>query len=73
MYRLYAREYAQRLLLTFYPNCCACYRAMLIRINTVIGILRVYYIWGKMLLHLGLYSLFDLDSYVNLRRRQGFA
>ena len=26
------------------PDCCACFRAMLIRINTVIGILRVYYI-----------------------------
>ena len=24
-----------------------------------------------MLLHLGLYSLFDLDSYANLRRRRG--
>ena len=38
------------------PKCVAYLRA-LIRVITVIGNLRVYYIQGKLLFHLGLYNI----------------
>ena len=39
------------------PKYGAYLRAALIRVITVIGNLRVYYIKGKLLLHLGLYYI----------------